>query len=95
MMQQDKLKAAEAFIDKVIAPARAARKPEAEAIRARTALAHEDVEAAREALKASGIDPKALDKLAAERSTAGRSWPKNRIEGRWTPRLPRRGASKT
>ncbi|MES2136570.1 MAG: hypothetical protein V4502_05865 [Pseudomonadota bacterium] len=67
-MQQDKLKAAEAFIEKVVAPARAARKPDAKAVRARTELVHEDAEAARKALKASGIDPKALDKLAAERS---------------------------
>lgn len=58
----------EAFIEKVIAPARAARPADPEAARAKAELAREDLQLAKRELVESGLDPERLDKLAAERS---------------------------
>lgn len=67
-MDTDLLNRAEAFIDKVIAPVRAAPWPDAKLVNARASLAREDLEVARRELKAAGIDLDHFDKLATERS---------------------------
>jgi hypothetical protein len=67
-MHQDMRKVAEAFVDKVVAPHRERPKPDVKAARARTDLARKNADLAREQLKGGGIDHKALDALAAERS---------------------------
>lgn len=70
MKHSDKRDEAEAFIEKVIAPARAARKPDAETAAARTKLASEELQLAKRQLAEGGLDPERLDKFAAERSKA-------------------------
>ena len=67
MRNTDPRKAAEEFIDKVVAPLRAPRPADAKARAARTKLAREDMELGKRDLAASGLDPERLDKLAAER----------------------------
>lgn len=67
-MHTDKREAAEAFIEKVVAPARAARSPDPEAARAKAEQAREELALAKRELVEAGIDPERLDKLAAERS---------------------------
>ena len=67
-MHTDKRKAAEAFIEKVVAPARGTRSPDPKAARARAELARKNADLARAELAAGGLDPKRLDALAAERS---------------------------
>ena len=67
-MHADARKAAEDFIETVIAPRRQARKPDAKSRDARAKLAREEMELARSELKASGIDAERLDKIAAERA---------------------------
>ena len=69
-MLTDQRKAAEAFIDKVVAPARVTRSSDPEAARARAELAKEDLKLAKRELVEGGFDPERLDKLAAERSKA-------------------------
>ena len=68
MRNTDPRKAAEEFIDKVVAPLRAPRPADAKARAARTKLAREDMELGKRGLVASGLDPERLDKLAAEHS---------------------------
>lgn len=67
-MQTDSRKAAEDFIDKVIAPRRAARKSDPKAAKERAEVARADLELAKRELAKSGLDPERLDKLGAERS---------------------------
>ena len=67
-MHNDSRKDAEAFIEKVIAPARAARIPDPEAARARSELDREDLELVKRELVEGGLDVERLDKLAAKRS---------------------------
>ena len=69
-MKTDARKAAEEFIEKVVAPARAipARDPEAD--RARAVFEREGLELVRAVLVDGGLDAERLDKLAAERSKA-------------------------
>jgi hypothetical protein len=69
-MHTDPRKAAEAFIEKVVVPARRPIRSDAAARRARATLASEDLKLARGELTAGGLDPKRLDKLAAERAKA-------------------------
>lgn len=67
----DPRKKAETFIDKVLAPRRAVRRPDAAAAKARADLARKGAELARKQLGGGGgVDPKLLDKLAAKRSKA-------------------------
>jgi hypothetical protein len=68
MRNTDPRKAAEVFIDKVVAPRRAPRSSDAKARAARSRLAHEDMELVKRDLVASGLDPERLDRLAAVRS---------------------------
>lgn len=70
-VHQDALKKAEAFIDKVMAR-RAAASVDPRTVRARADLASKSAELVRKELNASGLDPKPLDALAAERSKAGK-----------------------
>lgn len=72
-MKKDALQEAELFIEKVVAPARAARRPDPEQARARADLGRKELEAARRELVEAGLDPARLDKLAAE-------WSKERKE---------------
>jgi hypothetical protein len=72
-LHEDALKKAEAFIDKVIAPRRATASVDRQVVRARADLASKSAELARKELKASGLEPKPLDALAAERSKAGKT----------------------
>jgi hypothetical protein len=67
-MYDDARKQAETFIDKVIAPRRAAPETDEAALKARSKLAKKDVELARRHLTEAGVDVDALDKLAKERS---------------------------
>lgn len=67
-MQHDMRKAAEAFVDKVVAPRRERRSPDSKFAQARSDLARKNSELARTQLEAGGIDSKRLDALAAERS---------------------------
>jgi hypothetical protein len=67
-MHTDKREAAEAFIEKVIVPRRAARNSDPEGTRARAELDRKDLELAKRELVAMGLNPERLDKLAAERS---------------------------
>ena len=73
-MRDDPRKAAEAFIDKVIVPRRAAAKIDVEGIRERAAMDRKDLELAKRALKDSGIDLERFDELAAERAKERRKW---------------------
>ena len=68
MMHQDKRDEAEAFIDKVIAPARAAAVGDPAARRARTELANESRELAKRELAEGGLNSERLDKFAEARS---------------------------
>lgn len=67
MQRKDPRKAAEAFIEKVIVPARAARRPDAKEQAARAKIALENKKLAHAELSAGGLDPRRLDKFAAER----------------------------
>jgi hypothetical protein len=67
-MQTDSRKAAEAFIEKVVAPARVTRRSDPKAAQARAKLAREELGLAKRELIESALDPDRLDKLAAERS---------------------------
>ena len=67
-MHTDKREEAEAFIEKVVAPARATRSSDPEAASARAELAREEQEQAKRELVEGGLNPERLDKLAAERS---------------------------
>jgi hypothetical protein len=67
-MQADSRKAAEDFIEKVIAPRRAAPRSNPKQIKARTELARAELELAKRELAQSGLDPERLDKLAVDRS---------------------------
>lgn len=69
-VHKDARKKAEAFIEKVIVPRRAAASPDPKTNRARAELDRKDLELARGELTASGLNPKRLDKLAGERSKA-------------------------
>jgi hypothetical protein len=66
----DKREAAEAFIEKVIAPRRAPRSPDPNEAKARAELAREELELAKRGLAEAGLKTERLDKLAAERSKA-------------------------
>ncbi|MEO7411409.1 MAG: hypothetical protein ABIU10_08870 [Sphingomicrobium sp.] len=68
MLHQDKRAEAEAFIDKVIAPARAAAVSDPAARRARTELAYESRELAKRELAEGGLNAERLDKFAEARS---------------------------
>ena len=68
MRKTDPRKAAEEFIDKVVAPLRVSPPSDAKARAVRTKLFHEDMELGKRDLVASGLDPERLDKLAADRS---------------------------
>jgi hypothetical protein len=68
MQRTDPRKAAEAFIDKVIVPARTAQRPNPRQQAARIKLAAEDKKLAHGELAAGGLDPGRLDKLAGERA---------------------------
>ena len=68
MIHQDKRDQAEAFIDKVIAPARAAEATHRRDHRARVKLAHEERKAAIRELAGSGFDANQLDKFAKSRA---------------------------
>ena len=65
---EDALKAAEEFIDKVVAPARRVPTSDQETACARAELAREDMELARRELAEAGVDIERLDRFAAERS---------------------------
>jgi hypothetical protein len=67
-VHKDARKKAEAFVEKVIVPRRAAASPDPKIARARAELARKDLELAHGELTKSGLDHKRLDKLAAERS---------------------------
>lgn len=67
-MRTDPVKAAEDFIDKVVAPARALRKPDPQLAKARADLGRKDLELAKRELVAGGLNPDRLDKLATERA---------------------------
>jgi hypothetical protein len=71
MQQADPRKAAEAFIEKVVVPARTGRRPDSRQQAARAKLAQEQKKLAHGELAAGGLDPKRLDKFAAERAKAG------------------------
>src|SRR5690348_13274856 len=71
MQRTDPRKAAEAFIDKVIIPARTAPRPNPKLKAARAKLAAENRKLSHGELGAAGVDHKRLDKLAAERAKAG------------------------
>jgi hypothetical protein len=62
------LKKAEAFVDKVVAPRKAAPKPDLKLAKARAALAGKNLELGKRELAATGLKPDVLDKLALERS---------------------------
>lgn len=68
MIHQDKRDQAEAFIDKVIAPLRAAEAPDPRGSRARAKLAREDRDLARRELADGGLNAERLDKFAEARS---------------------------
>lgn len=68
MMHQDKRDQAEAFIDKVIAPARAAEAADRRDHRARVKLAREERDSAVREMAGSGIDAERLNKFAEARS---------------------------
>ncbi|HXS50457.1 MAG TPA: hypothetical protein VN713_10060 [Sphingomicrobium sp.] len=68
MQRTDPRKTAEAFIEKVIVPARTVGRPDASQQAARAKLAAENRKLAHGELAAGGLDPKRLDKLAAERA---------------------------
>lgn len=70
IMQKDELRAAEAFIDKVVVPARTPRRPDLKQRSARAELAREELKLAHRELAGGGLDHKRLDKLAAERAKA-------------------------
>lgn len=72
MMHQDKRDEAEAFIDTVIAPARAASVGDPAARRARTELAYENRKLAERELAESGLNPERLNKFAEARSALGK-----------------------
>jgi len=67
-MHADARRKAEAFIDKVIAPARARPAPDPKIAKARTELDRKELELARRELVAGGLGPDRLDKLASERA---------------------------
>ena len=72
-MRNDMLKKAEAFVDKVVTPARRRQATDSKTITAKTDLARKNLELARAGLAGSGIDLSGLDKLAAERSKERRA----------------------
>lgn len=65
---KDPRKAAEEFVDKVIAPTKASRKPDPRLARARADLNRKNLELGKRELAASGLKPDVLDKLALNRS---------------------------
>lgn len=70
MQHKDQRKAAEAFIEKVIVPVRTAQRQNTARQQATAKLAADQMQQAHRELAAGGLDPKRLDKLAAEQAKA-------------------------
>lgn len=70
MQHTDPRKAAEAFIEKVIVPARTNRPSDSSQKAARTRLAADEKKLAHAELATGGLDPKRLDRFAAEQAKA-------------------------